>query len=432
MRLLLGALVLTWPSLLNRYPLVFSDTGAFLALTVEGWPVWDKPPAYGLALQAFHWRWSLWGPLLAQGLLLSWLLRRVQQALLGREAHLLLCAGLAAGSAAPWFGALLMPDLLAPVLVLAVALLGFIPLSGGERAGLQALAAFAVAAHPSHLPLGLALVLVVAALRGMAWRCLLPVWLAVGLLVAGNWVMHGRAALSPHGAVFPLARLVADGPAARTIEARCPAAGWGLCAWAGRLPADSDRFLWDGDGPVWASPGGPIALAPEASAILLETLRREPLGVARAVLGNGWRQLLRNRVGDVLGPENLAGSVGKQLALGFPEAEQRRFAEGLQARGLLRMMAAPFLALHPLVLLLGAAGTVLGGWRAWRVGDRAMLGLVACVLAGVAANALVTGGLSGPHDRYGARIAWLLPLAALLALRPVPKHAGGAEAKLGA
>jgi hypothetical protein len=31
----------------------------------------------------------------------------------------------------------------------------------------------------------------------------------------------------------------------------------------------------------------------------------------------------------------------------------------------------------------------------------------------------VTGALSGPHDRYQARIAWLLPLAGLLAMRPV-------------
>ena len=430
MRLLLGALLLTWPAFLNRYPLVFSDTGAFLALTIEGWPGWDKPPAYGLALHAFHWQASLWGPLLAQGLLLSWLLARVQRAMLGRDGHLLLCAGLAAGSTAPWFGALLMPDLLAPALVLATALLGFTAPGRGERIALQALAAFAMAAHPSHLLLGLVLPAVVAALRGTAWRCLMPAGLAVALLVAGNWVLHGRPALSPYGAVFPLARLVADGPAARTIAARCPEAGWMLCRWAGRLPADSDDFLWTGDGPVWSS-DGPVALAPEASAILIETLRREPLGVLRAALANGWRQLLRNRVGDVLGPENLAGSVGKELALGFPAAEQERFAAGLQARGLLPMLAAPLLALHPLVLLLGAAGTLVGGWRAWRAGDRAMLGLVACVLVGVAVNALVTGALSGPHDRYGARIAWLLPLAALLALRPMPKHAAGATGRLG-
>ena len=37
------------------------------------------------------------------------------------------------------------------------------------------------------------------------------------------------------------------------------------------------------------------------------------------------------------------------------------------------------------------------------------------MLVGLGANAVATGALSGPHDRYQARIAWLLPLAALLA-----------------
>ena len=41
------------------------------------------------------------------------------------------------------------------------------------------------------------------------------------------------------------------------------------------------------------------------------------------------------------------------------------------------------------------------------------------VLAGLAANAFATGALSGPHDRYQARIAWLVVLPpALAAMRP--------------
>ena len=429
MTLLLGAALLLWPALLNGYPLVFSDTGAFLAQTLQGWPVWDKPLAYGPALHAFHWRLTLWGPVLAQGLLVSWVLWLAQRGFLGtahRGRHLLVCTVLAAGTAAPWFAAQLMPDILAPVLVLALALLGFAAdrLSRAERLGLQAAAILAIAAHLSHLPLAAALVLLVLAVARRwrpALRCALPVAAAMLLLAAGNLALHGRFALSPYGAVFALARSVADGPAARTIEARCPAAGWHLCRWAGRLPTDSDDFLWSDDGPVWAPrldgalPGGPISLAPEAAAILAETLRREPLGLLRAALDNGWAQLRRARVGDALGPENLAGSVGAELARGFPAAEQARFAAGLQARGLLPATAAPFLVLHAPLLLLGAAASLLGWWRAARAGDVRRLGLLLAVLVGVSVNALVTGALSGPHDRYQARIAWLLPLAGLLA-----------------
>ena len=40
--------------------------------------------------------------------------------------------------------------------------------------------------------------------------------------------------------------------------------------------------------------------------------------------------------------------------------------------------------------------------------------LAAMVLAGILCNALVCGGVSQPATRYGARVAWLLPLTAVL------------------
>lgn len=425
-----GALLLLWPAVLNGYPIVFSDTGALLAQTVTGARIWDKPFVYAPVMAALHWQWSLWPVALAQGALLSWVLWLTQRGVVGRAragVHLGVCAGLAALTAAPWFAALLLPDILAPVLVLALALLGWAGdrLTGRERLGLAAVATLAAAAHLAHLPLAAAVIaLVVLARRGwraLAW-CAAPLGLALLVLAVGNWDRHGRFAVSPYGSVFLLARLVADGPAARVIDAACaatPAPAWHMCGWAGRLPTDSDAFLWAGDGPLWAprrdgaQPGGPISLAPEASAIVAATIAAEPLGVLRAVLRNGWAQAGLVRVGDTLGPEHLQATVADQLARGFPAAEQARFAASLQARGALRDAASPFVWWQPGVLALGLAAAVLALART--VDPRAR-GMVLAVLVAVAANAVVTGGLSGPHDRYQARIAWLLPLMGALVL----------------
>ena len=46
----------------------------------------------------------------------------------------------------------------------------------------------------------------------------------------------------------------------------------------------------------------------------------------------------------------------------------------------------------------------------------ALAGFAFVVLTGLAANALVTGGLSRPHHRYQARIAWLVVLPPAFAL----------------
>lgn len=431
-----GGAMLLWPAFLNGYPLVFVDTASFLHQTAVAPPVWDKPVVYGPLLHALHWRLTLWPVAAAQALLLSWLLWLTGRMLRGRaddggaRAHLLLVPALCAGTAAPWFASLPMPD--APALVLAVALLGWGEPRPVERAGLLLVAALAVAAHLAHLPLLGALLLALAASR--RWRGLrdgAAALLAALLLVdATNAAFQGRAAVSPYGAVFALARLVADGPAARTIEARCPEAGWHLCRWAGRLPTDSDLFLWSPEGPVWAPrsdgavPGGPISLAPEAGVVLREPLAREPWGVLAAAAANTARQLLAVRTGDTLGPDHLPESVAPQLALAFPPAEGGRFAASLQFRGALPGAAAPFLWPHLSVLLAGAVALPLAAWRVWLGGDARLLGFLLCAAVGVLANAAVTGALSGPHGRYGTRVAWLLPLVALLAWRRLGSGAG--------
>ena len=64
-----GALLLTWPALLNHYPILFSDTGGLLAMGLEPSMGWDKPWVYGPLLVPIHLRTTLWLAVAAQG---SW------------------------------------------------------------------------------------------------------------------------------------------------------------------------------------------------------------------------------------------------------------------------------------------------------------------------------------------------------------------------
>jgi hypothetical protein len=427
-----GAALLLWPALLNGHPLLFSDSGAFLHQTLGPLMIWDKPWIYGPFLHAFHWQVTLWGPAVAQALIVSWLLWLVQRAVrdgASAPVHVLLCAGAAALTTAPFSAALLMPDIFAPVTVLCLVLLGL------GRAWLRAWEAWtvgvigtvAIASHLSHIPLALAMVvmtLVLSLRPGAALRAALPLLAAVALLVGTNWVGHGRASLSPHGSTFLLARLVADGPAARTIAAECPARGWYLCAWAGRLPSDSDLFLWAPDSPVNRDAegrdrflGGAL-LSDEAREIVAETLRREPLAVVAEMARNTLRQVLFVSAGDTLPPDHFPAAVTPRIREGFPAAELARHEAALQTRGLLAQAVAPLLPVAPWVLLLAlllaplALLRTLAGWR------RLAAQLLVIVIVALGANALATGGLSKPHLRYQARIAWLLPVVVALALLP--------------
>ncbi len=318
-----------------------------------------------------------------------------------------------------------MPDLFAPALVLALALLGCArdALSRGEALYLGLLSAIGVAAHLAHLPLALALLLpalVFGGLRG-ALRVAVPLAVAVLLLLGTNWAGHGRAALSPHGATFMLARLQADGPAAAVIRARCPAAGWYLCTFAERLPMDANDFLWASDSPVNRDAEGRARflggaqISAEAGAIVAETIRAHPVAVVEAMLRNTFRQLVTAGIGDTLGPDHLAAALRPRIAEAFPAGELAAYDAALQPRGLLREALPPLAPLHAALLLVGLPLLLLGAVRS---GDRTAIALAAAIAIGLLANAAATGGLSGVFPRYQARIAWLLPVGALLLLLP--------------
>lgn len=418
--IVLGGALMMWPAFFNGYPLLYSDTNAFLDQGVQGLMIWDKPFIYGPWMLAMHWRLSLWLPCAAQALLLSamiWLARAVISPP-GAVRHIMVCAALAAFTAAPWFASFLMPDAFTVMVILGIFILAF-----GDRIGRTArilvclVTALGIAVHLTHLLIAAAVVMVVVALRRAAvWRASMPLAIAVAVIAATNIVGFGKVAISPFGSVFLLARLASDGPAARTIERACPAAGWHMCAWIDRIPADSDDFLWDGKGPVWSHPGGPIGLAGEASTIIGQTIRSEPIRVLELAITNTWRQLQLVGLGDTLRPQWLEGSVGKTLSAYFPPRELAAYRASLQAADTLEPAAARLNALQLAVLIAGLCVTLALLARATLLGDRVIAALCLMALLGLAVNAFATGALSRPHYRYQTRIAWILVLVPLIAI----------------
>jgi hypothetical protein len=410
-----GAIFLTWPAFVNGYPLLFSDTGSFMEQLLLPFMIWDKPWIYGPVLVAASLKLTLWLPVLAQSLAMSWVIWRVEGAFRTQSPgwHLGICLLLAMGSAAPWFTSLLMPDFLAPLTVLTLFLLAF-GTGDRQRWPVMALASFAIAAHLTHLVIATACLAVVLTLRpGGFVRAALPLGVAVMLLLTTNLIGFGRFGVSPYGAVFGLARLATDGPAEIYLEDSCPASGYRMCDWIGRMPTDADEFLWSSSGPVWTFPGGPIALAPEASRIVIATIVSQPMAVARAALGNWLSQIVTLRPDSVIGGSGLDESVGVQLHAHYPAAEDDRYRTSAQRADGLRAIVAPWQNVYLAVLALGFAGSSLLLLWSWR-NDGVLFTLIVMIAAGLLSNAFATGVLSGPHDRYQARIAWLVLLPPMM------------------
>jgi hypothetical protein len=419
----LAALILIWPAFWNGYPLVFADTGTYLGQALQVYLGWDRPPFYSAFLFVTHWRLTLWGPVLAQGLIVAHLLG-VTLRVLGRPNPWLLLPvafALSVLTGLPWVAAQLIPDVFTGVVVLTLWMLGFkaASLSAGERLWLLLLATASIGFHQSHLPLafGLALcggALLLAwrgrrALRGAA-RMAGPVVVAGLALVAVNLAGHKRASLSPFGSVFLATRLIYDGPGMDLLRRTCPEAGWRICPALGRLGPHHNAFLWDPASPLWTELGGAKTWSAEASAIVSAILRDAPGPVVLGLIRNTVEQFRLVETGDGLEPWLGVPGPEPLIATFFPH-ELGRFLAGRQEGGLLLHDARVLAPLHRAMALAGFLALLVVPLLLRRRLGLAGVALVVLVLAAGLGNAAITGGLSGPAVRYQARLAWLFVLA---------------------
>ena len=161
----------------------------------------------------------------------------------------------------------------------------------------------------------------------------------------------------------------------------------------------------------------------EADAIIAAALRDAPNDALFNFYGNVKDQLTRFATGDGLQP--WPEEVRPVIARAFGPGELLAFDRSRQSQGA-RLVPGMLRRLHQVAAVAGLAGLCAMPFVARR---RAVAGLAVAVLLALVGNAVITGGLSQPHDRYEARLIWLavaVPCIVLPSLRAARRR--GAEA----
>ncbi len=413
----------------NGYPLIFYDTGTYLRTGIELRFPTDRPVFYGLFLLPLHLKLSLWPVVAAQGLLVAYLLDRILARFLPAGLAMapwprpVLVAALALGTSLPWFAGQVMPDLFAPLAVLAALLVAASPLAWRSlewwaAAGVLVLSQ---AVHVTHVPLVLAVVACLAASRfllraplpwsglGMAVACVAA---AYALLVASNLVATGRATTSYDGGLFLLARLLDYGTAQDYLAHTCPNAMERVCAVLKDFPRGTkDYFLWS-----WLQEGhlgGFDGLRDDASRLSRLVVQDAPLRHIWLALQAGLQQFLHFPTATSLDALLPSTSAWRIIHARFAwEAPQ--FDASLQQHGALPVafLSSVHVPLGYGMLAAAVALLVLAAWRRNAIAAT----VLATVLAALAVNALFGGGLSMGDARYQSRMMMLLPIALVIAL----------------
>jgi hypothetical protein len=414
-----ATLLLLAPAMWNGFPFLQYDSGGYLARWFEGYLEVSRSTVYGL-FAVVGWPLDFWPEALLQAAAAVWIISlalRVHG--LGARPLALLgtVAALAATTALPWIADILLTDIFAGTAVLALHLLLFAPgaLSRRETAGLVLLIGFAAATHSATLAVLMAIV-AVAGLARFYWRNLLPLpalgrgvgalALGVAMLLGTNFALSGQLAWTPGGYGIVFARMVEDGIVARYLEDHCPDARLRLCPYRHRLPPTADEFLWK-DGP-FNELGRFAGLDDEMRTIVLGSLAEYPGEQIETAIAAAAKQLVKvkNGEGVLTSIMHTYGIIERYMPSVVPAMRAARQQHSEVSFRALNEVEVPValisMLLLPVILLLGRG----------KYGDLRLL--AATVAVALLANAVVCGALSNPHDRYGARLAWIATFAVLL------------------
>jgi len=426
----IGAVILLWPAFLNGFPLIFHDTNSYVRMA----PELPRSYFYKLFVYLTGLKASIWTTATAQALIASaaiWCFLRLM-GFPDRRYFLIAIAVLAAGSSLPIYTSFIMPDLFTGLMFMLLFALIFLDerMSRILRLAAFLLLVLAIATHSSHLVLALAITLL-----GGLWQFLqrpkpklsgaLLSLAAIVTVALCFYVYHGkvhhRYALSPTGSTFLMANLLEYGPARAELAERCPHIAPKLCTYRTRLRPTADNILWDADSPFNTRLGGFEGLAGEAREVVSATIVDHPGLVLQMSVGNSASALVSaDPAADI---ERMDASVellrhmllkiyGSQTVRSFDASMQEH---NMFPRPLVRILNGAILAL----LIAGIVFMLVRGARSTSVSG-IFLGFA---LLAYFMNAVLCATTSGVHDRYQARLSWLVVLALLLLLFDLLRYA---------
>ncbi|TFV48867.1 hypothetical protein E4K65_11525 [Bradyrhizobium niftali] len=415
-------LLIIAPAFWNGYPLLQWDTGGYLARWYEGYLVPSRSTVFGLYLHCGE-SFGFWINLAIQSLATLWLLQLSLRVLGLMQTFRFVAISLllVLSTALPWLASMLLTDIFAGLSVLSLFLLvvGAQRTSPLEKTALFVFTAFGAATHSATLGVLLGLCVAGWMARPFAGRRLPLAGLAQAsmtivagglMLVSANHALSGKWAWTPGGYGVAFGRMMQDGIVARYLNDHCPRESFKLCPYRNELPATADEFLWGKS--MFNTLGRFEGLNDEMGYIVVHSLADYPAWQAAAALRAVGRQLLHVATGEGTNGwiPHTYGIIERYIPAQIAPmraARQQHWDINFDDINRLHVPVA-------LASMLALVGLLAHALARRRLDDLTLL--AATVTLALLGNAFICAVISGPHDRYGARMAWVATFVVLMAL----------------
>lgn len=404
----------------NGYPIVYSDTSSYLASGFHLETLVDRPITYGLFIRLCSLDgWSLWTVVIAQSMLLAYAAGLALRSTGIHNAWLrsAIIGGTALLTGLPFVCGQIITDVFTPILVITLYLLLFVnDLSRKTRILLFGLFLLAFATHMSHVSITVLLLALALLLRWSMRRHTagLPNLRTIGMIlllaIVGTLAMGVSLAKSKYS--FYAAHMAETGVLQRYLEEHCATEQYRLCDRLGTIPRSADAFLWADDSPLKIYESRQ-QMERELGRITMGTFR-EPALIwmqLRTALEASAQQLTRFAVGDGNGSfgkgtllhERIGAFIPSEIGA-FDSSRQMNGAGFRQAVDRWNQVLNIIMVISLLMLLLLWAFS-----RRSLVKHPHLLLMTVFLLGALAINTTVNASLVMVADRFGTKLAWLVP-----------------------
>jgi hypothetical protein len=431
--LIVGGILLTYYAFFNGFPIMYADTGSYINTGFENTVPKAHTITYGWFLRHISMKATLWVVVLFQGVTLAYLIEKLfsqfTQVKYTHLVSLLTIIFLVLFTGVSVYSSMLMPDIFSAFLIISLCLLLFAEkLKTHSKIIIALVFIYAITVHNSSF-LSTAIVLLAVGCfywRKKKWRSksrwqslilstllLITAWVSVPAIHQSLGSTFSTARY-PH--VFIMARMAENGVLNTYLEDHCPDDNYALCDEKNRIPKSAIEFIWSPTSPFIRT-GWWHKSKPEYDAIIYGTLT-DPKYLKMYVIASTHatlQQFFTYSVGDGLGKMHPHKSTSNAIRIRFPH-EYRTYMRSLQQKGKLDFEE---LSKYQHFFIFGAV-LILALFLMYPAVKELLTPsqklLLFTFFMGLFANAFVCGTFANVVPRLQGRIAWIIPLLAVLLL----------------
>ena len=433
-----ACLVILIPSILNGYPILFSDTGTYILSGMEAMVPIDRPVFYGYFIRLTSFWISLWYVVIFQAVFIILFIAMIFRYVFESRYVLLntfaVVAILSGTSSLAYFTNHIVPDIFASMVIIGVVLIVATPrLPIWLTVSLLLILSVFNLVHLSNLLITTSLTVVAIAggilffrkqwfkqrARAILYLCVLTIssWI---LLPAVNHMLGAGFASSRVKNIFMMGSLIENGLMKLYLEESCAEKGYDLCNYLDSLPEYTHLFLWDNRSPLYA--GGCLEKDwldcwlekdPEYGIIIKDMFSQRKYFIRFA--GFGIKTSLQQLVSYKIQPRRPEGE-GSPVRWPMEKHFKRDYQRYISAKQQQQELSWPVLSvtqriivpialafLLPFLLMPSLRNKIPVNVRIFTLG----------ILLALVGNAFICAVFSHYNHRYQSRVIWIIPMLAL-------------------